>query len=54
MLRMRYEFHCFMTFQGLELAISCFLLWHLNLCAICSDVNHGIKLYIFTNEEKAF
>ena len=41
MLRMRYEFHCFMTFQGLELAISCFLLWHLNLCAICSDINRA-------------
>ena len=54
MLRMRYEFHCFMTFQGLELAISCFLLWHLNLCAICSDINCSIKLNIISNKEKAF
>ena len=46
-----------MTFQGLELAISCFKLWHLNLCAICSDINLSIKLYIITNDlfwEKAF
>ena len=43
-----------MTFQGLVLVISCFLLWHHNLCAICSDVNRSIKLYIITNEEKAF
>ena len=54
MLRMRHEFHCFMTFQGLELAISCFLLWHLNLCAICSDINRSIKLNIISNKEKAF
>ena len=40
--------------QGLELAISYFLLWHLNLCAICSDVNRSIKLYIISNKEKAF
>ena len=54
MLRMRFELHCFMIFQGLELAIPCFLLWHLNLCAICSDINGSIKLNIISNKEKAF
>ena len=54
MLHMRYDFHRFMTFQGLELAISCFLIWHLNLCAICSDIKRNIKLNIFSNKEKAF
>ena len=54
MLRMRYEFPCFMTFPGLELPIPWFLLWHLNVFAICSDVNRRIKLIIISNEEGAF
>ena len=54
MLHMRYEFHFLMTFQGLEIAISCFLLWHHNLCAICSDENCIIKLNIISNIEKHF
>ena len=54
MLHMRYEFHFLMTFQGLEIAISCFELWHLNLCAICSDINRNIKLNIISNKEKDF
>ena len=41
MLGMRYQFHCYMTFQGLELAISCFLLRHPNLFAICYDINQN-------------
>ena len=43
MLSIRYEFPCFMTFPGLELAISCFKLWHLNFFAICYDNNRSIK-----------
>ena len=54
MLGMRYEFHCYMTFQGLELSISCFELWHFNLFAICYDINRRIKLIMFSNEEGAF
>ena len=54
MQRMRYEFHCFMSFQGLELAIPWFYLWHLNLCTIWSDINRCIKLNINSNEKKAF
>ena len=54
MLGMRYQFHCYMTFQGLELAISCFLLRHPNLFAICYDINRSIKLIIISNEEGAF
>ena len=54
MLHMSYEIHFLKTFQGLELAISCFLIWHLNLCAICSDIYRNIKLNIISNKEKAF
>ena len=44
MIGMRYEFHCYMTFQGLELAFSCFLLRHPNLFSICYDINQ-VKYY---------
>ena len=53
-LGMRYEFHCYVTFEGLELRITWFWLWHLNLFAIFFDINRSIKLIIISNEEKAF